>query len=123
MTFTLKSPKVNSSPPFTVRSMPGIFAFSASGPDNADAELFFQRFIAFDMIEMVMGGEDEIERPAAPFQCRFDGIGVGRIDGGCQRAFGIMDQNAVIIAAADELFDFKRLVPSCAWRSSLFRLL
>lgn len=78
--------------------------------DNDEEEILFKRLIELEMIEMVMGGEDEIESKEEKLKWRLDGIGVGRIDGGCKRDLGIMDKKEVIIDEEDEMLDLKNLL-------------
>ncbi len=88
----------------------GDFAFLGLRTNDADAEFGFQLLIAFDMVEVVVGREDEVQRPATALKRRFDGICVGRIDRRRQGAFRIMNENAIIIATADELLDIEPFV-------------
>ena len=64
--------------------------------------------IAGDMIAMVMGNQQHGRLPAGPLDGRRNRLFFGRIDDQRLLAVGIMHEHAVIIAAADELFDRKR---------------
>jgi hypothetical protein len=53
----------------------------------------------------MMRRENEVERPATALERRFDCVRIRRVDCRGQLTFRIMDENAIIIAAADELFN------------------
>ncbi len=86
------------------------FALLSLWSDDADAEFGFQRLVAFDVIKVMMRRENEVERPATALERRFDCVRIRRVDCRGQLTFRIMDENAIIIAAADELFDIESFV-------------
>ena len=59
------------------------------------------------MVFMVVGGEDMGELPAPLFQVIGDGVCVGRINGDGRAGAGVVDKNAKVVAAADELVNLK----------------
>ena len=59
------------------------------------------------MVAMVMGGQDMCQMPAAFVQLPLDFHRVRRIDRGCFPALVIVQQNAIIVGAADELMDLE----------------
>ena len=71
--------------------------------DDGTSERFLQREIAFDVVAMMMGGENMGELPALGLELAFDGGGIGRIDRGGGTAAAVVDQNAVIVVPADEM--------------------
>jgi hypothetical protein len=78
-----------------------------AGGDDATPCLGFQILVTGRVVTMMMGGENMGEPPALIFQCSADLSRIGCIDRGSQLAFGIMDQDAEIVASAEELMDLK----------------
>lgn len=75
--------------------------------DDGTAELLLQRRIAFDMIAVVVCGENVGQLPAALLQLLLDLDGVRRVDRGRCTAAVIMNQQTVIVRPADELVHFQ----------------
>jgi hypothetical protein len=74
---------------------------------DGHAEAFLEREIRLDMIMMMMGRENVGQFPAAPAECVEDGLFLRRIDRRGPAALGIMEQDAEIVAASAEKFDFE----------------
>jgi hypothetical protein len=74
---------------------------SAAGPVTR-APGRFQVGNGLDMVDMVMGDENLVQRPAARVERIADGGGFGRVDRGGTAAGLVMDQIAVIVAAGGE---------------------
>jgi hypothetical protein len=72
----------------TVSSMPGIFAASASGPMMRRPKRCLQRQIGFDMVGMVVGGQNHRRLPAGALDRREDRPFLRRVDQGGLAAFG-----------------------------------
>ncbi|CCV11278.1 hypothetical protein MESS4_310015 [Mesorhizobium sp. STM 4661] len=97
-------------------------------PDNAQLEALLQRQIGFDMVGMVVGGQDHRRRPAGALDRGQDRRLLGRVDDRGLAAFWVMHEHAEIIAAAHELFDLNRhrispLERRASGRSDTFYLL
>src|SRR4051812_31760955 len=70
--------------------------------EDLEAELFLQRQIGMVMVGVVMGGKDMGYRPAATFGRRQNRGRLGCVDRCRIAGFGVMDQDAKIIRAADK---------------------
>ena len=80
------------------------------GTGDGEVEIRLQHRQALHMVAVVMGDEDVGERPAAIVEGRFDGAGIGGIDGGGLARLDIVHEIAVIVGAAHEDVDQDRHV-------------
>ncbi len=81
-TLAIWLPKATVSPSPTPRSIPAMRPRSALGPDDGCRARLLKRLVAADMVGMVMGVQDQVERPALAPQHRLDRCGLTRIDHG-----------------------------------------
>src|SRR5437868_10925183 len=77
------------------------------GTDDLGMPFLLEGEIAFDMVGMVMGGEDVGQFPALGRELALDGGSLGRIDGGGEARGPVMDQDTVIVLAADEMMEIQ----------------
>ena len=78
-----------------------------AGADDLAAEMLLQGQVRFDVVAMMMGGEDVGDRPAAPLCRGKDRRQFRRVDRGGDAGFLAMDENAEVIASAKKDFDFE----------------
>lgn len=71
------------------------------------AEALFQRLVALHMVPVVVRRQNMCQVPAALGQLPVDFRRIRRIDGGGFPALVIVQQNAIIVGAADELMNIE----------------
>ncbi len=79
------------------------------GCDHPAAVARLQRGDALDMVQMLVRHEDVGERPARLVELGLHGSGVGRVDRRRPAGGGIVDEDAEIVAPADELSDLNHV--------------
>ncbi len=76
--------------------------------DDLATKAFLQGQVCFDMVAMMVRGEDMGEAPAATFCGAEDRFQLGRVDRGRQIAVRTMKEHAEVVAPAHENFQFER---------------
>src|SRR5688572_30476637 len=76
-------------------------------PDHDAAGLVLQRSMARRMVSVMMRRENMGQRPASFGERAANGCGVGRVDGGRDAEFIVVDKDAEIVAAAEKLVNLQ----------------
>src|SRR5262245_42282900 len=73
--------------------------------DDRQVQLLLQRKVRLDMVAMMMGDEEQVRFPARASDGLLDRRLLRRVDEERAAALIVMDKDAEIVAAADELLD------------------
>src|SRR5262249_36611316 len=73
--------------------------------DDRQVQLLLQRKVRLDMVTMMMSDEEQVRFPARASDGLLDRRLLRRVDEECPATLIVMDEDAEIVAAADELLD------------------